>query len=414
MCLAVAVVVAVLTRWPVAAALSAVGVWVLPAVIGPNRDHARRVARIEAIATWTEALRDSLSGAAGLEQAITTSAIESPEPIRDEVNRLATRLQHGWRLPAALRAFAAELADPTADLVVAGLLMAARGSAGQLGDVLGELAASARAKVASRQRIAAGRNRTSARVIVGVTLAMVGILTLINRGYRHRSTPPQGSLSSCWPADVSGSRSYGSRTSCVTGTRVGFCRASQIRLGLRRWCRDDQDPAVRRRHWPVAVAVAVAVAHRHRLRAAYAELRYALTEARLARVPPWDILAVLGQRLAVAELQQLAATVGMAGTEGARVRSSLRSRAIAMRERQFTDAEGAANAATERMILPIVALFGGFLIFLGYPALAAVLGGLQNVPRVHEFRSAVMPELKGGMQLCGDPSPWVHALLVKR
>ncbi|WP_084557363.1 type II secretion system F family protein [Couchioplanes caeruleus] len=184
-CLAVGVVAAVLTRWPVAAALSAVGAWVLPAVIGPDRDHARRVARIEAIATWTESLRDSLSGAAGLEQAITTSAIESPEAIRDEVTRLATRLQRSWRLPAALRAFAAELADPTADLVVAGLLMAARGSAGQLGEVLGELAASARAKVASRQRIAAGRkrNRTSARVIVGVTLAMAGILTLINRGY---------------------------------------------------------------------------------------------------------------------------------------------------------------------------------------------------------------------------------------
>ncbi|RZU48777.1 Flp pilus assembly protein TadB [Krasilnikovia cinnamomea] len=109
---------------------------------------------------------------------------------------------------------------------------------------------------------------------------------------------------------------------------------------------------------------------------AYAELRYALTEARLTRVPPWDILAVLGQRLAVAELQQLAATVSMAGTEGARVRASLRSRAVAMRDRQLTDAEGEANAATERMALPIVALFAGFLIFLGYPALAAVLGGL--------------------------------------
>ncbi len=184
-CVAVGVLVAVLTRWPVAAALAAVGAWVLPAIIGPDRDHARRVARIEAIAAWTEALRDNLSGAAGLEQAITTSAIEAPEPIRDEVTRLATRLQRSWRLTAALRAFAAELADPTADLVVAGLLMAARGSAGQLSDVLGELATSARAKVASRQRIAAGRqrNRTSARVIVGVTLAMAGILTLINRGY---------------------------------------------------------------------------------------------------------------------------------------------------------------------------------------------------------------------------------------
>ncbi|RZU48776.1 Flp pilus assembly protein TadB [Krasilnikovia cinnamomea] len=184
-CVAVGVVVAVVTRWPVAAVLSTVGAWVLPAIIGPDRDHPRRVARIDAIATWTEALRDNLSGAAGLEQAITTSAIESPEAIRDEVTRLATRLQRSWRLPVALRAFAAELADPTADLVVAGLLMAARGSAGQLGDVLGELATSARAKVASRQRIAASRkrNRTSARVIVGVTLAMAGILTLINQGY---------------------------------------------------------------------------------------------------------------------------------------------------------------------------------------------------------------------------------------
>ncbi|GAB1641510.1 hypothetical protein KRMM14A1259_19330 [Krasilnikovia sp. MM14-A1259] len=185
LCLAVGLLAAVLTRWPVAAALAVVGAWVLPDIIGPDRDHARRVAKIEAIATWTEALRDNLSGAAGLEQAITASAIESPEPIRDEVTRLATRLQRSWRLPAALRAFAAELADPTADLVVAGLLMAARGSAGQLGEVLGELAASARAKVASRQRVAAGRkrNRTSARVIVGATLAMAGVLTLLNRGY---------------------------------------------------------------------------------------------------------------------------------------------------------------------------------------------------------------------------------------
>lgn len=109
---------------------------------------------------------------------------------------------------------------------------------------------------------------------------------------------------------------------------------------------------------------------------AYTELRYALTEARLARVPPWDILAALGRRVAVAELQQLAATVGLAGTEGAKVRASLRSRAIAIRARQLTDAEGEANAATERMALPIVALFAGFLIFLGYPAMASVLGGL--------------------------------------
>lgn len=196
LCLTAGVAVGVVTRWPVAAALSAVGAWVLPAVIGPDRGHARQVARIEAIAVWTESLRDNLSAASGLEQSIVASGIESPEPVRDEVTRLATRLHRGWRLPDALRAFAAELAEPTGDLVVAGLLMAARGAAGQLGDVLGELATSARAKVASRQRIAAGRsrNRTSARVIVGVTLAMAGVLTGLNRGYLHPFDSPFGQL----------------------------------------------------------------------------------------------------------------------------------------------------------------------------------------------------------------------------
>jgi tight adherence protein C len=72
---------------------------------------------------------------------------------------------------------------------------------------------------------------------------------------------------------------------------------------------------------------------------AYAELRYALQEARLARVAPWDTLAALGRRVGVDELYQLAATVGLAGTEGAKVRASLRSRAAALRTRQLTDAE---------------------------------------------------------------------------
>jgi Flp pilus assembly protein TadB len=195
-CLAVGVLVGVVTRWPVAAALSAVAAWVLPQIIGPDRGHARRVARVEAVAVWTEALRDNLSGASGLEQSLMASAIEAPEPIREEVTRLAVRLQRGWRLRDALQVFAADLADPTADLVVAGLLMAARGSAGQLAEVLGELAVSARAKVASRQRVAASRrrNRTSARVIVGTTLAMAGLLALLNRGYLRPFDTPTGQL----------------------------------------------------------------------------------------------------------------------------------------------------------------------------------------------------------------------------
>jgi Flp pilus assembly protein TadB len=196
LCLAFGILVGLISRWPVAALLAGTGAWILPRIIGPDRGHTQRVARIEAIAVWAETLRDSLSGAAGLEQAIAASAIESPQPIREEITRLAVRLRRGWRLRDALRALAAELADPTADLVVAGLLMAAKGSAGQLGEVLGELAVSARKKVAARQRIAAARrsNRTSARVIVCATLAMAIVLTLLNRGYLEPFDTPLGQL----------------------------------------------------------------------------------------------------------------------------------------------------------------------------------------------------------------------------
>lgn len=184
-CVAAGVLVGVVTRWPVAAILAPAAAWVLPQLLGPDRDHERRVDRMEAIATWTESMRDNLSGAAGLEQAIATSAIEPPDANRDEVTRLTTRLQRSWRLGDALAAYADEMADPTNDLVVAGLVLAARGSAGDLSESLGEVADSARAKVASRQRIAASRrrNHTSARVIVGTTLAMAVVMALLNRDY---------------------------------------------------------------------------------------------------------------------------------------------------------------------------------------------------------------------------------------
>src|SRR3546814_1790109 len=59
-------------------------------------------------------LRDTMSGAHGLEEAVTTSAIVAPAPIRREVTALAVRLER-QPLDVALRAFATDLAHPTAD-----------------------------------------------------------------------------------------------------------------------------------------------------------------------------------------------------------------------------------------------------------------------------------------------------------
>lgn len=109
---------------------------------------------------------------------------------------------------------------------------------------------------------------------------------------------------------------------------------------------------------------------------AFAELRQALTDARLRVEPSWNGLAHLGDEIGVGELQELAASAGLAGDEGARVRVSIAAKARAIRMRGLADAEGAAQSASERMSLPVVLLMTGFIVFLGYPAVAAVLNGL--------------------------------------
>lgn len=178
------VVVGALTGWPVAAVLAGFGAWALPHVLGGAKARAREVARTEAIAGWAEMLRDTLSAAAGLEQAIVATTSVAPVPIRGEVVTLASRLEKE-RLVPALRRFADDLADPTGDLVVAALVLAAGHEARRLSELLGSLAAAARDQAAMQLRIEAGRARirTSTRVVVGSTLVFAAGLILLNRSY---------------------------------------------------------------------------------------------------------------------------------------------------------------------------------------------------------------------------------------
>ena len=179
-----AVIVGAATGWPVGAVLAALAGWGAPGLLGGTRGAQAAVGRIEAIAGWAEMLRDTMAGAAGLEQAIVATAAVAPLPIRAEVATLALRLE-GERLAPALRAFADEVADPTCDLVVAALVLAAEHQAQRLGELLGSLAAAARDQATMRLRVEAGRarTRTSVKVIVGATGALVAGLALFNRGY---------------------------------------------------------------------------------------------------------------------------------------------------------------------------------------------------------------------------------------
>jgi Flp pilus assembly protein TadB len=101
-------------------------------------------------------------------------------------------------------------------------------------------------------------------------------------------------------------------------------------------------------------------------------LRQAVEAAHLTRRPPWQTLGELGRTTGVAALSELSAALALAGTEGARIKASLAARAAALSTHQLAEAETAAMSATEKMVLPMVGLLGGFLIFIGYPAFAAV------------------------------------------
>lgn len=174
-----------LTSWPVAAILTTVAALTLPGLLGPDRAAARRTERLEALATWTEMLRDTLSAAAGLEQAVLATADIAPAALESELREVAAALRSGRPLPAALRAFARQADDSLADVVVSALVTAAEQQAGHLASLLGELAESVREQIAMRQRISAGRAsvRTGIRVTVTITLGMAVGLVVLNRPY---------------------------------------------------------------------------------------------------------------------------------------------------------------------------------------------------------------------------------------
>jgi tight adherence protein C len=102
-------------------------------------------------------------------------------------------------------------------------------------------------------------------------------------------------------------------------------------------------------------------------------LRNALDVTTLTGETPWAALARLGEEVGVSELTELAASISLAGTEGARVRDSLAMKASTLREHAMAEAESEAESTTEKMAVPTVLLFLGFMILIGYPAIDAVM-----------------------------------------
>jgi tight adherence protein C len=109
---------------------------------------------------------------------------------------------------------------------------------------------------------------------------------------------------------------------------------------------------------------------------AFERLRHALDVAFLSRLPIHQVFAELGTIVGLAEITDLAASLQLAGSEGAKIRASLAAKAEAIRSKILADEEAEAAATTERMTVPIALLMTGFLVLIGYPAMASALSAL--------------------------------------
>jgi Flp pilus assembly protein TadB len=181
----VALLVLAVTRWvAVAVALGVLaGNW--QQLFGGTRATRTAIGRLEALAGWTESLRELVATGAALPEALTASLPAAAPALAVPLAGLVDRLRAREPLESALHAFAAEFDDVSGDLVVAALLLNSRAQGRQLHAVLSALARSARQELSMRRAVEAERRSTrrGVRIVLVVTVAMALGLDLLNPAY---------------------------------------------------------------------------------------------------------------------------------------------------------------------------------------------------------------------------------------
>jgi Type II secretion system (T2SS), protein F len=171
-----------ITRWPVAMLAAAFGVFFLPRLTSNRAEQ--RAGLLEGLEQWTRRLADMLTASRGLEDALEASARQAPAAIEAAVCALGRRLAARVGTEAALRAFAADIADPAGDRIAAALIIATGRRGGAVREVLNALAAMLARDVAARREIEADRaqHRTTVKWL---TLFMLGFtcFAILNRSY---------------------------------------------------------------------------------------------------------------------------------------------------------------------------------------------------------------------------------------
>ena len=187
-----ALLIFVVTRWPVAAIGLGGLVAFWPSLMGGSKDEQQQIVRLESVVTWCEALRDTTTGHAGLEQAIPATAENAAPAIRPALLRLTGQLRAKVPLDQALQDLAEQL-NHSADLIIAALQMNVRTRGDGLVGVLTNLAVAGREELDLRRKITAGRagDRRAVQLMLGIVLAVATFLVL----FSHTYTAPYRSVS---------------------------------------------------------------------------------------------------------------------------------------------------------------------------------------------------------------------------
>lgn len=178
------VLIGLITRWPVVAPAVAVLIFFWRRMFGGLAGERIGMQRVEALAMWTESLRDTIAGAVGLEQAIPSAARGAGPLLAPQLELLIDRVRGRMPLADALHLLADDIDDPSADIIIAALILNARLRGPGLRDVLGTLAKSAREEVDMRQRVMAQRSGTRKSVqiiVISVTAVVLGLAVFDHR-----------------------------------------------------------------------------------------------------------------------------------------------------------------------------------------------------------------------------------------
>jgi Flp pilus assembly protein TadB len=178
------IVVLVLTRWVVAGLGVALLAYSWRSLGGASAER-RTMTRLESLATWTESLRDTIAGAVGLEQAIPSSTRVADASIREPLAKLVDRLHTRVPMHVALRRFADDLDDPSADMIIAALIINARLRGPGLRALLGALADSVREELDMRRKVHAGRRSTrrSVQIVIAVSVGVAIALAVVDHTF---------------------------------------------------------------------------------------------------------------------------------------------------------------------------------------------------------------------------------------